>query len=363
MRNIWKERPKLILAPMVRIGTLPLRQLALKYGAEVVFSPEIVDKSIIGATRVFNRELNLIEYRQKNDENNIIFRCSPAERTKLIVQIGSNDPQRAVEAARLFRDDVSGIDLNCGCPKHFSTHSGMGAALLENAPLLCAILENLVASFKDLPISAKIRLLPHDIDVTKQLVKRIISTGISALSIHGRTRFQTYDDPAEWNKIKTLVEYIRCELRNDSIAIYLCGDVFSLLDAQRAVNEIGVDGVLFARAAQWNVSVFSAMHYTDDVIRIIREYLTTCFEIANPPNNSKYTVIQMLIKDPLKYKSQLMAVYKCKSDKDLAKVFSISVEGLCPSFTKSIEDVEYGYTHERQEIRMRSCIEKLLYVK
>lgn len=28
------------------------------------------------------------------------------------------------------KDDVSGIDINCGCPKKFSIQGGMGAALL-----------------------------------------------------------------------------------------------------------------------------------------------------------------------------------------------------------------------------------------
>lgn len=47
-------RNKKILAPMVRIGTLPMRLLAIEYGADLVYTPEIVDKKIIGATRIEN---------------------------------------------------------------------------------------------------------------------------------------------------------------------------------------------------------------------------------------------------------------------------------------------------------------------
>lgn len=33
----------IVLAPMVRIGELPTRMLSLKYGADLVWGPEIVD--------------------------------------------------------------------------------------------------------------------------------------------------------------------------------------------------------------------------------------------------------------------------------------------------------------------------------
>lgn len=35
--------------------------------------------------------------------------------------------------------DVSTIDLNCGCPKRFSIHGGMGAALMEEPEKLCGV--------------------------------------------------------------------------------------------------------------------------------------------------------------------------------------------------------------------------------
>jgi tRNA-dihydrouridine synthase 2 len=49
-------RGKMVLAPMVRSGSLPTRLLSLYYGAGLVWSPEIVDKAIIGATRSVDRE-------------------------------------------------------------------------------------------------------------------------------------------------------------------------------------------------------------------------------------------------------------------------------------------------------------------
>ena len=45
----------LVLAPMVRCGTLPMRLMALKYGADIAYGPEEVDKKIIHWQRVENR--------------------------------------------------------------------------------------------------------------------------------------------------------------------------------------------------------------------------------------------------------------------------------------------------------------------
>ena len=42
---------KVILAPMVRAGTLPLRLLALEHGADIVYGEEIIDRKIAKCTR------------------------------------------------------------------------------------------------------------------------------------------------------------------------------------------------------------------------------------------------------------------------------------------------------------------------
>lgn len=44
---------------MVRMGTLPLRLLALRYGADIVYTEEIVDKKMVRTKRVVNGKNNL----------------------------------------------------------------------------------------------------------------------------------------------------------------------------------------------------------------------------------------------------------------------------------------------------------------
>lgn len=48
---------KLILAPMVRIGTLPMRLLALDYGADIVYTEELIDRKLLRSIRRENGKI------------------------------------------------------------------------------------------------------------------------------------------------------------------------------------------------------------------------------------------------------------------------------------------------------------------
>ena len=136
-----------ILAPMVRASTIPLRTLALSYGASLVYTEELIDRSILDTERVVNTELGTIDYvkplstfpakvqkRMVADTDNpdsskgaILLRIDPSkEKDKLIYQIGTGEAGLAVKAAERVVGDVSGIDVNMGCPKKFSVSGGMG---------------------------------------------------------------------------------------------------------------------------------------------------------------------------------------------------------------------------------------------
>lgn len=60
MTDTLSYSKKQILAPMVRMNTLPLRLLSLDYGADIVYTEEIVDKRMLRTRRVVNglRALN-----------------------------------------------------------------------------------------------------------------------------------------------------------------------------------------------------------------------------------------------------------------------------------------------------------------
>ena len=56
---------KMIMAPMVKIGTTPARLVALDYGADIVYTEEIIDWRLLRSTRVENPILNTVDYIDK----------------------------------------------------------------------------------------------------------------------------------------------------------------------------------------------------------------------------------------------------------------------------------------------------------
>jgi tRNA-dihydrouridine synthase 2 len=225
---------------------VPTRLFALKHGATLVWGPETVDKAILHAVRAVDRESSFASFRRASLESTFvavtgvvsydgksraIFTTHPVEKPYLIYQIGSADPDLAVQAAKTVMNDVSGIDLNCGCPKPFSTHSGMGAALLTNPDLLCSILTALRQEMPpEISVSAKIRLLPSQEDTLK-LVERIVDTGVSAITVHCRTRNMRPREKALTERLKDIVEFV--EGLGKGVAVIENGDCTGVDDAQR----------------------------------------------------------------------------------------------------------------------------------
>ena len=103
---------KMILAPMVKIGTLPTRLLALDYGADLVYTEEIIDFRLLRSTRVENELLETVDYIDKTDETLTLRLAPKRERGHLVLQIGTSDPERAVKVAKMVEKDVDAIDVN-----------------------------------------------------------------------------------------------------------------------------------------------------------------------------------------------------------------------------------------------------------
>jgi len=171
----------------------------------------------------------VISYRVKGKA---IFTTHPIEKQYLVYQVGSATPELALKAAKMVQQDVSAVDLNCGCPKPFSTHGGMGAALLSTPDLLCDILRTLRQGLPShIAVTAKIRLLATQ-EETIDLVKRIIDCGVSAVTVHCRTREMRKHEPAIPNRLKDIVDAVKA-LPGGGIPVVANGDCEGLSDALR----------------------------------------------------------------------------------------------------------------------------------
>ncbi|KAI0071029.1 FMN-linked oxidoreductase [Panus rudis PR-1116 ss-1] len=276
-----------MLAPMVRSGALPTRLYALKHGANLVWGPEIVDKAILHSERVVDPVTGVVSY---NGKSKAIFTTHPIEKPYLIYQIGSADPELAVQAAKTVMNDVAGIDLNCGCPKPFSTHAGMGAALLTNPDLLCNILTALRSALPpEISVSCKIRLLPTQEDTLK-LVERIVNTGVNALTVHCRTRNMRPREKALIERLREIVNFV--EGMGRGIAIIENGDCVGYEDAKRIRDITGAHSAMIATAAEANPSCFSPTPLVDVEKDFVPAYVRLCKYLGHHWSVTKFCATQ-----------------------------------------------------------------------
>lgn len=335
-KNGVDYRGKVVLAPMVRSGELPSRLLALKYGADLVWGPETIDRAIIGTTRRFNPHTSTLEFTRlptskiKNPtldpdlRESVIYRIHPElEKGKLIYQIGTANPELAVQAAKIVAADVAGIDVNSGCPKPFSTSGGMGAALLRTPDLLCDILTRLVEEVGkpfEIGISVKIRILDQPED-TAALVKRLVRTGITGLTVHCRTTPMRPRERAIRDQLKMIGEICR----EAGVACVMNGDVTSRTEALKLMQEFSVDGAMIATEAEKNPSCFrpdaegGPHEWRSQWKTVVTEYMRFALQVANRWGNTKYLLGQMI---PGKEKAYA-AMNKSKCYTDVIKALGL----------------------------------------
>jgi tRNA-dihydrouridine synthase 2 len=335
-KNGADYRGKIVLAPMVRSGELPSRLLALKYGADLVWGPETIDRAMIGTTKRLNPHTSTLEFSRlptskiKNptldpeNRESVIYRIHPElEKGKLIYQMGTANPELAVQAAKMVAADVAGIDVNSGCPKPFSTSGGMGAALLKTPDLLCNILTRLVEEVGkpyEIGISVKIRILDLP-EETEALVKRLVRTGITGLTVHCRTTPMRPRERAIRHQLKMVGEICR----EAGVACVMNGDVTSRTEAIKLMEEFNVDGAMIATEAEKNPSCFrpdaegGPHEWRSQWKTVVTEYMRFALQVENRWGNTKYLLGQMI---PGKEKAYA-AMNKSKCYTDVIKALGL----------------------------------------
>ncbi|KAG4306188.1 hypothetical protein PORY_000176 [Pneumocystis oryctolagi] len=314
---------KIVLAPMVRIGELPTRLLALKYGADLIWGPEVVDKALVHGgvcKRVVNEKINTVDF-VKPESNTVLYRIHTTEKSRLIFQLGSSDPELAVKAARVIAKDVAAIDLNCGCPKHFSIHSGMGAALLKNVDrlesILVALVQNIGIPF-NIGISAKIRILENAKE-TESMVRRLCNTGIIGLTVHCRTVSMRNSEKAIRDQLKMISQICR----EKGVACIANGDIIDREDGLRVIKEWDTDGAMIARAAKKNLSCFRSEGLLS-ALEVAQEWLRLAIQTDNSFSNTKFCILQILNDKSVPRETIYQAFQNAKSFSEMSEILGLN---------------------------------------
>jgi tRNA-dihydrouridine synthase B len=173
-----------------------------------------------------------------------------------------NDPEnlkRAISFIEPLQPDF--IDLNMGCPVKKIVSKGAGAALIQNPPLMASLAKAAVEA-SVIPVTVKTRI-GWDLSCINidEIALRLQDTGISALTIHGRTKSQMYSGLADWNVI--------ARVKNNpqiSIPIIGNGDIVTAQQAVEYPQKYGVDGVMIGRGSFGNPFIFKQISQMRDGI-------------------------------------------------------------------------------------------------
>ena len=107
-----------------------------------------------------------------------------------------------------------------------------------------------VVKASSVPVTAKIRKgWDKDNIVAVEAAKILESAGISAITIHGRTREEYYSGTADWQIIKKVKEAV-------NIPVIGNGDIRGKEDAMRMFEKTNVDGIMIGRASIGNPWIF-----------------------------------------------------------------------------------------------------------
>lgn len=304
---------KVILAPMVRVGTLPMRLLALKYGADIVYAEEIIDFKILKTTRIENKLLGTVDF--VLTDGTVVFRTCQAEKQNVVFQMGTADPERALKVAKLLENDVAGIDVNMGCPKDYSCKGGMGAALLSQPDNVHKILTTLVQGVS-MPVTCKIRILPT-IEETVGFAKMVEETGIVALAVHGREKHERSRDPVHINVIREVAKAVSIPVIANGVSLL----VNTYKDIEKYRQETGCSSVMLARAAQWNPSIFRKEGRLS-ASQVITEYIKLAIDFDNNFGNTKYCLQRLLHEDTTS--SEALQLLHAKEMRDICEIWNLT---------------------------------------
>lgn len=287
-RKIYFGPETPVLAPLTTQGNLPFRRLCVGLGAQITYSEMAVGLSLIqgqksewALMRAHESEAASPAYKPKAS---IVTDYNNAKDIRFGAQIAANKPWQALKTTEVLSrlcPYLRVIDLNCGCPIDLICRTGAGSALLDSQSKLEKMVRGMNAVSGEVPITIKIRMGTKDNKPSAhKLVERLVhggslaselgglSSGVAAITLHGRSKQQRYAKNANWEYISDCAALIkRFNEQGDDLSdttkeaesssqpangkVYFIGngDCYSHVDYNDHLAEAKVDSVMIARGA------------------------------------------------------------------------------------------------------------------
>ena len=169
----------------------------------------------------------------------------------LVVQLFGAEAFFMEEAVGILVDrGYQWFDCNMGCSVPKVGKSGAGSAMLQNPDNAVAVAEAMIRAAGEKRVGFKLRL-GRDVgeEAYLPLAKCLEEAGAGWLTLHPRYAKQKFTGTANWNAVVPLVE-------QSSVPVMVSGDLFTAADGVKALSATGAAGVMFARGAMHNPSIF-----------------------------------------------------------------------------------------------------------
>ena len=225
-------------SPMADCTDIAFRLIAREFGLELAFTEMISAEALA----------------RENKRTFPLARRVPRD-NPLGAQLVGHCPDSMGKAAAMIETmGFEVLDLNFGCPVRKVTGPGAGSALLKRPDLAAKIFKNVITRIKKIPVTVKMRTGFTDPSGKEALcIARLAEEhGISAITIHGRTRAQGYTGKADWGVIELVKKAVK-------IPVFGNGDIFTPEDAKRMMEVTGCDGVAIGRGALGNPWLYAGI--------------------------------------------------------------------------------------------------------
>lgn len=248
----------LILAPMAGVTNLPFRIICEK------FEPGMVCTEMASSKAIFY-----------NDQKTRRLLNTEGEKRPISFQIFGSDEETMGYTAKYMSKIADIIDINMGCPAPKVVKNGDGSKLLLDLEKAKRIMKVVVEN-SSVPVTVKIRKgWDKENIVAVQVAKIAEEVGISAITIHGRTRSEFYTGKADWDIIKEVKDSVK-------IPVIGNGDIVDEETAYQMFEKTGVDGIMIGRGSFGNSWIF----------RNIKHFLITGEKLPSPTNSERLNIIK-----------------------------------------------------------------------
>ncbi len=256
-------KSKVISGPMAGFTNLVYRKIASEFGAGLVYAEMVSDKALC----------------YKNENTWQMLRISKDEHP-VAMQLFGHDLDTMVEAAKIIDQycDCDIIDINMGCPVPKVLKAGAGSNWMREVENSYLVTKAVCEAVKK-PVTCKIRLGWDKNNINcVEYAKLMEKAGVKAIAIHGRTKTQMYEGEADWSYIKKVKESV-------NIPVIGNGDIRSMYDAKRMIDETGCDAVMIARGSLGNPYLFKQVNeYLENGVELndwlIEDRIETCKRFA-----------------------------------------------------------------------------------